>query len=247
MAEESRAPEADAAAQRPTDSAPTRNSAADAYTTATPAEHARFLNAVDHDAVEADARLDAYLAWRRTHLDDPLARANVPTLGDPLPSMLSFTGHALDGSRLAVVFPASYDAELASVEQYVDAIAAAFDRELDRASDEKLTLVIDVRGGNGWPNASPTTLIPFARACSNVMGANFPERVRKVVLYPLPWWATAIWAVVAEFLDARTRQKFVLLSGPAARTEPIPLTISEHIAEPSVALIEAARAELQRA
>ena len=58
---------------------------------------------------------------------------------------------------------------------------------------EKITVAVDVRGGGGWSNPSPTSLVPFVRVLSAVLSANFPERLRRMVIFPVPWAAKAVW------------------------------------------------------
>ena len=71
--------------------------------------------------------------------------------------------------------------------------------------------------------------------------ANFPERLHRLVIYPVPWVASAVWYAASALLDERTADKAQMLSGPAARTEPIPAGISEYVDEAALAACHAYR------
>ena len=43
------------------------------------------------------------------------------------------------------------------------------------------------------------------------MGDNFPERLKKLAIYPFPWYGRAIWAVVRVFVEKRTQDKVFLI------------------------------------
>ena len=55
----------------------------------------------------------------------------------------------------------------------------------------------------------------------------FPERLRKLLVYPFPWYGKAIWGLIAVFLDQRTREKVILCSSKA--DERIPLEVFSYV------------------
>ena len=59
------------------------------------------------------------------------------------------------------------------------------------------------------PHAVVSTYTIFSQTLSD----NYPERLRRLVLYPFPWMAAAVWSLVRLFIDPKTRDKVVLLSG----------------------------------
>ena len=88
----------------------------------------------------------------------------------------------------------------------------------------------DTRGAEGWANPPATSLVGLIRELTGTLRANFPERMRRLVVYPVPWAATALWTMIQQFLDAETVAKVVLLSGPATRRSPPPPELFEYVA-----------------
>jgi hypothetical protein len=168
------------------------------------AEWKRFLDARDGDEEAASEMLRAHLAWREATL--PLA-SGAPSLGSGLPPLLVCDGHARSGHRVMVMIAAMYDPELGDIDTYVKAIAAKFDETLDRHGSEKLMILADVRGGDGWANPPASSTVPFLRALATLMSANFPERLHQLVVFPVPWVASSLWFIVKQFLDDRVARK----------------------------------------
>ena len=71
----------------------------------------------------------------------------------------------------------------------------------------------------------PPVLPLYSLRRSKVLSDNYPERLKRLVLYPFPWWARTIWSMVGVFLDKRTAEKVVLLSGDSR--ERCPLSVEE--------------------
>lgn len=170
--------------------------------------------------------LREHLAWRAATLPLP---AGTPALGAGLPDLLVFDGKARSGHRVAVLMAAMYDPDLADVDTYANAIAAKLDASLDRDVAERVTIIADTRGGDGWANPPATSVVPFMRAVSATLSANFPERLHCLVVMPVPWIASTLWTVVKQFLDPETARKVVLLDGAADRAAPLPDSLGEYL------------------
>jgi hypothetical protein len=52
---------------------------------------------------------------------------------------------------------------------------------------------------------------------------NYPERLKRLAMYPFPWYGRAIWSIVKVFVDKRTQDKVMLLSSKASSNSPSPL------------------------
>jgi len=200
---------------------------------ATAAERARFLAARGGDEALAEEMLTAHLEWRARTLPLP---AGSKTIGGGLPVFCKgLASKCKEGNRVLLVLGAMYDANAGTNEEYALALAALFDTQLDRNSDEKVTVLVDCRGGDGWPNPRPWAVVPWMRALAAILAPNFPERLHRFVIYPVPWIASSIWSAASAFLDERTAAKVCMLSGPAGRTEPVPEGINEFISEECLA------------
>ena len=214
-------------------------------TDATDAERKRFLTARQDDEAAAREMLTAHIAWRKASLPLP---ASAKTLGWGLPNMASVLADShrcRAGCRILLVHGAMYDSEAGSHDDYALGFAALFDQYLARDSDEKVTVLVDVRGGDGWPNPRPWSALPWLRVLARVLSANFPERLKRLVLFPVPWVASTAWTAASAFIDENTAAKVQLLSGPAARTEPIPAAIDEFVEASVVSECNAQRASRQ--
>jgi len=42
---------------------------------------------------------------------------------------------------------------------------------------------------------------------------NYPERLRRFIIYPFPWFGRALYSIAKLFLDSRTQEKIVLIAG----------------------------------
>merc|ERR1711865_109375 len=96
--------------------------------------------------------------------------------------------------------------------------------KLDRTSRETLVIAIDVRGGTGWANPSPWTLLPFLKQVITTLEQNYPERLQTAFLYPMPQSAYVLWHTIQRLhlLDPATFQKIVVVPGPSGRNDPPP-------------------------
>lgn len=211
---------------------------------ATEAEWARFRAARPGDEDAAREMLSAHLAWRRKHLPLP---AGAKQIGAGLPKLITMLGddrRCRDGTRALLMLGAMYDPDAGTLEEYALAFAHLCEAEVSHDSTERFTVLIDGRGGDGWHNPRPWSLMPFIRTMASMFLANYPERLQCLVLYPMPWVATAVWTAASAFVDKRTAAKVRLLSGPAGRCDPIPGKLDEFVDAGGVAACEAVRAGL---
>ena len=83
-------------------------------------------------------------------------------------------GVARDGTPLIVVQGARFDGAV-SFEQYTLAICFVLERALALGEPGKVTVLLDVRAGAGWPNPPARALVPFFRHANRVLAAHYPE------------------------------------------------------------------------
>ncbi|KAL7548818.1 hypothetical protein ACHAWF_012075 [Thalassiosira exigua] len=117
-----------------------------------------------------------------------------------------------DGTRIFHILPARVDFSLATAPTYSLAAALYLDRRLSRFSTERITLLCDLRGGNGWANPTPWSALPFVQSTSSLLGNHYPERLERFVLFPLPKSATWVWSAAQKFLDPNTASKVLVVS-----------------------------------
>jgi CRAL/TRIO domain len=212
-------------------------------------ERTRFLVAKKGNVNQAAKCLSAYLEWRFAHqaleedllagssgdedLDDwhiaaAAAIARFEKVRVVLPRLIRthhIEGQGLcdrDGCRLFHIIPGMMDERLVSLTTYSLAISLYIDRKLKRDSMERVTVLIDVRGGEGWRNLNVAQLLPFIQHTSMLLLSMFPERLYRSLVYPLPPAFGWIWQVVRRYIDPLTREKICLLTGPALIASPVP-------------------------
>eukprot|EP00573_Skeletonema_grethae_P010750 CAMPEP_0201708212 /NCGR_PEP_ID=MMETSP0578-20130828/54713_1 /ASSEMBLY_ACC=CAM_ASM_000663 /TAXON_ID=267565 /ORGANISM="Skeletonema grethea, Strain CCMP 1804" /LENGTH=138 /DNA_ID=CAMNT_0048196997 /DNA_START=9 /DNA_END=421 /DNA_ORIENTATION=+ len=130
-------------------------------------------SAVSDDGAENGVRLPQIICSYEMHYTDALGDNEVsPTTKPP---------RCKDGSRIFHLVPARFDLSIASAQVYALAAALYLDRLLSRSTTEKVSLICDVRGGRGWANPTPWSLLPFVQATSSLLGRHFPERLKRMV------------------------------------------------------------------
>ena len=187
------------------------------------AERRRFLKARKGVIKAASAQLGSYIEWRsRNKIDEffpstfttdeedwelaargALEIANTsresPARETMLPRIVSVYGGndglvlCRNGARIVHVLPSQLDTTIAPATTYALALAMYLDRKLDRNHTEKVTVVIDIRSGKGWPNPSSVSLVPFIKLVVGSLNSYFPERLSRCILFPLPMTATVIF------------------------------------------------------
>jgi hypothetical protein len=213
--------------------------AAAEFSDTTPEERRRFLRARKGDEKAAANQLRNHLKWRAASLPLPDGAAR---FGAPLPPWIFVDGvSSADGTPLFFALGSMYDGSLGTAAEYILATAAVLDAHLPRDSETKITLLIDVRGNKGWPNPPPGVLFPYIRAAGAVLGANFPERLARAIIFPVPWVARAIWAAARVLLDPDTASKFVLLGGGDGAGDPVPTGLAQAVGTHAVDVLAARR------
>lgn len=69
----------------------------------------------------------------------------------------------------------------------------------------------------------------MTRELAKSLECNFPERLQRLVVYPVPSMAMWVWRVVQQFLDPNTRDKVTLLTGSAKRGSPCPKELAAYV------------------
>jgi hypothetical protein len=194
---------------------------------ATPAERLRFFHARKRDVAAASNMLSRYLEWRNRTL--PLAD-DQPRFGvGAMPEWMIFHGKARDKSPIVHVQGAMYDQEVATPDQYANASAQLMDENLDRNSLQKISLLVDVRGDASWPCPKGRQFVPVIRSLSKILGDCFPERLQRLIIYPMPWTGMALWSAVKPFVDQTTAAKIVMLPGPSRPGAPCPVELGQYV------------------
>jgi hypothetical protein len=144
-----------------------------------------------------------------------------------------------DGTRILHILPFRLDLSIATAPTYSLAAALYLDRRLSRSTTEKITLFCDVRGGRGWANPTPWSTLPFIQSTASLLGSHYPERLERLVLYPMPMSAIWVWSAAKKCLDPNTSSKVVVVS-PGEGSE-LPEQLLEFVDEENLYVLEKRR------
>lgn len=185
-------------------------------------QRAPFVAACGGDEAAGDAMLQEHLRWRAATLPLPASHPE-------LPEWAFFHGTTTDGTRILFVNGARIDPSKGGPSHYALSAAAAIDTESQQAAaTEQITVLVDTRANDGWANPKIWGIVPVVRECIRVLGANYPERVQRIVIYPLPPAAAMVWQAFKLVLGSYG-SKVVLLGGPASRDSPAPEGLADYV------------------
>lgn len=77
-------------------------------------------------------------------------------------------------------------------------------------------------------------MVPFVKCVVSLLERNFPERLAKSILFPLPSAAAMIWRVVRVFLDPNTAAKIEVIGGSSGIHSTVSATKFENICDANV-------------
>jgi hypothetical protein len=148
------------------------------------------------------------------------------------------------GLRLLHVLPARLDLTQGDVHLYTNALALYLDGVLDRATNERMTLLMDVRPGQGWQNPPVLELVGLIRHAAARLQDLYPHRLHGLILYPIPRAAIFIYkSIIQVFLSEAVRQAIVLIPGRGTQCDsPLPhQALCQYVGVAALAQLEAAR------
>ena len=165
----------------------------------------RYLIAAKGDSKKARDTYKNALIWRENHI--PPQREIVAPIYKSKAYLAC--GTARDSSPVFYFRGAYYDPALGTAEQYIVAMAYAVDRMIEISPTGTVTVIVHAAPCKDAPNT------PVDRELINcfihLVTTIFPQRLENFILFPFPWWARAIWAFSAMFLDQETQQRVHLL------------------------------------
>lgn len=127
-----------------------------------------------------------------------------------------------DGHKVLHVLPARMDKEAYPAQTYGLALAFYLDSLMDRDSDERRTILLDVRAGKGWSNPSAVFMVNYVCKIVKVLQRPFPGRLEKLIVYPMPGPALHIWNAIKWVFHTNVRNRIFLVPGTANTDSPLP-------------------------
>lgn len=126
------------------------------------------------------------------------------------------------GYKILHVLPGLIDRQVAQADFYALVLGLYLDRKFDRESEETMTVVIDVRAGEGWPNPVAFMMVKFVQTITKELQSRYPGRLRSLLVFPVPWAAMGVWTAIKRVFRLDITDKIMLVSGPADRAAPLP-------------------------
>ena len=170
-------------------------------------EIVRFLIARKGVVEHSSAMLRAARQWHTTNFPSKLKEI-IPALKT---GCIFAHGQALDGTPTLYFRSALYDSKAATAMQYTLAAAYVIDNILASTNQSAVTVIVCVAQVPGAPNEGAD--LNFIKSFVKVLSDNYPERLRRSVLYPFPLFGRVVWSIVKLFVDKRSQEKVVLLPG----------------------------------
>jgi hypothetical protein len=130
--------------------------------------------------------------------------------------------------------PALINRKQATAETYGLALSFYLDRKVDRSSEEKMTVLLDVRSGEGWPNPLAVFMVYWIRKVTKMLQSHYPGRLDTLILFPVPWAAMSVWGAIKRVFQYGIMDNVALVSGPANTASPLPKERLEELVDDEV-------------
>ena len=166
----------------------------------------RFLVARKGKVELAAEMLKNHMAWRKENL--PLTAEKSAGVIKALETGVFFPyGVAKDGTPILVFRGGMYNAAVAGPEDYTMAFAWGIEEALRNTAQLQVTVLANCRAAVGGTNAPAE--MAFIKKLTAVLSDNFPERLKRTVLFPMPWYARLMKSAAALFMDPRSMAKII--------------------------------------
>jgi len=200
---------------------PHREQMADAFPTVRLLTLERFLVARDNDVKAAREMFSTHQGFRNKCHEKKFAERSAKIIGKGDRALIIRKGTALDGSeilgfRLSLVTKK----QLEDVEALADAIGWFIFDTMEKMGPywkPRFTVLAPTNAIDNAPNLSARTLLPVLKSTSKILGANFPEIARKIIVFPFPWIGRVLWKICSFVVDPKTRKKVLFLGGSESR------------------------------
>jgi len=177
------------------------------------AELRRFALARPRVPKDAVRMYENYVRWRADEGRPDVLAQSWASLPPCIFSGVAEQGPALDGTGVLFMELARYDVRAQPVSIYVQGACYLLDQALPPESQCQITVVIDTRAGTGWPNPTPLTVKPFLQEVCQTLTQMYPERCRRIIVYPVPWLAGFLVSMAKRLMDPKTGRKLHVITG----------------------------------
>ena len=95
-------------------------------------------------------------------------------------------------------------------------------RKKKRPEVGNVTLLVDLRGGQHWPNPKAIMMINLIRKIVHSISTYHPGRITSMIMYPLPRALLGVWNSVSGYFGPDVVESFHLIPGPSKPGSPVP-------------------------
>lgn len=168
----------------------------------------RFLIARNYNVEKATLMLQNHIEWRAANL--PVSREEVLTEGQR--GILMIKGKSKLGYQIMTARGRMQRPKERNLEEMLRGGIYLVEKALDEFGDKrdtpeaKFVLVFD-RTNSDRSHVDTE----FWKQMAHIVQDNYPERLDKILVYPANILFRSIWAVFKWFIDAKTRNKLVML------------------------------------
>jgi hypothetical protein len=160
----------------------------------------RFLIARKGDVALATEMMTKALAWHSSNF--PLKRS--PEILAAINTRCFFQfGQARDGTPVVYFRGSLYDNTKASADTFVLLAAHIIDYTIKFYGSLNVAVFVHSVSVPGAPNAPAD--MDFIKKFISTLSDNYPERLKRLIMYPFPWYGRALWSVLKMFVDKRTQ------------------------------------------
>ncbi|CAK0792503.1 unnamed protein product [Prorocentrum cordatum] len=184
-----------------------------AFPDAPQAEVRRFALARPHVPTDAVCMYEDYVRWRASEGRSEVLAQAWASLPAYVFSGVTEQGPALDGTGVLFMELARYDVQAQPASVYVQGVCHLLDQALPPDAQGQITVVIDTRAGPGWPNPNPLQVKPFLQEITQILTQRYPERCRRIIVYPVPWVAGFLVKMAKRLMDPKTSGKLHVITG----------------------------------
>ena len=165
-----------------------------------------------------------YLKWRSNEGAPARLQERAAPVQQQAPQFATLGGRTRRGDQVVLVEGARYSTNI-DKGAYVAQMCLLMDQVLLQDSDRRIVVLVDARAGSGpgWHNKPATAAMPFFRALASLIPDMYPERLRRIIIYPLPGWATTLVKMVRSMLDPVTKAKIKVIKGNDSKDAPCPI------------------------
>lgn len=161
----------------------------------------RFLVARKGNFDQASEMLTKRIAWFNSTF--PLKKSTHPDVVNAMKVGCLFPfGTDRDGAPIVYLRGALYDNTKAPWEAYVLAAAHSINYVCERHKQIAVTVLVHAVAVPGAANANPD--MAFIKGFVKVLSDNYPERLKRLIIFPFPSYGKAIWSMIKWFVDPRT-------------------------------------------